>query len=61
MEEGKVSIYYVKNEDKLVDLGTKYHSKHRHRDLIKLINEFKARNANKLINYQGKVIIFVRE
>ena len=61
MEEGKVSIYYVKSEDKLADLGTKHHSKYRPRDLIKFINEFKAQNANKLINYQGKVIIFLRE
>ena len=39
---GKVSIHYVKSEDQLVDLGTKHHNKHRHRDLIKLINDFKA-------------------
>ena len=42
VEEGKVSIHYVKSEDQLADLGTKHHSKHRHRDLIKFINEFKA-------------------
>ena len=40
--EGKVSIPYVKSEDQLADLGTKHHGKHRHRDLMKLINEFKA-------------------
>ena len=40
--EGKVSIHYVKSEDQLADLGTKHHSKHRHRDLIKRTNEFKA-------------------
>ena len=41
--EGKITIYYVvKSEDQLADLGTKHHNKHRHRDLIKLINEFKA-------------------
>ena len=40
--EGKVSIDYVKSQDQLADLGTKHHSKHRHRDLIKLINDFKA-------------------
>ena len=51
VEEGKVSIHYVKSEDQLADLGTNHHSKHRHRDLIKFINDFKARNANKLINY----------
>ena len=42
LEEGKVSVHYVKSEDQLVDLGTKHHSKHRHCDLIKLINDFKA-------------------
>ena len=40
--EGKVSIHYVKNEGQLADLGTKHHSKHRHRDLIKFINDFRA-------------------
>ena len=41
--EGKISIrYVVKSEDQLADLGTKYLSKHRHRNFIKLINEFKA-------------------
>ena len=41
--EGKISIHYVvKSEDQLADLGTKHHSKHRHRDPIRLINEFKA-------------------
>ena len=36
---GKVTIHYVKSEDQLVDLGTKHLSKHRHRDLITLLNE----------------------
>ena len=40
--EGKVGIHYVKSEGQLADLGTKRHSKHRHRDLIKFINDFKA-------------------
>ena len=40
--EGKVSIHYVKSEGQLADLGTKHHSKHSHRDLIKFINDFKA-------------------
>ena len=40
--EGKVSIHYVKSEGQLADLGTKYHSKHLHRDLVKFINGFKA-------------------
>ena len=42
VEEGSVSIPYVKSEDQLADLGTEYLSKHRHRDLVKLIIEFKA-------------------
>ena len=40
--EGKVSIHYVKSEGQLADLGTKNHRKHRHRDLIEFINDFKA-------------------
>ena len=40
--EGKVSIHYVKSEGQLADLGTKHHCKHRHRDLIEFINDFKA-------------------
>ena len=41
--EGKISIHcVVKNEGQLADLGTKHLSKHRHRNVIKLINEFKA-------------------
>ena len=60
--EGKVSTHYVKSEGQLTDfLGTKHHHKHRHRDLIEFIKDFKARNANKLTNYQGKAVIFVRE
>ena len=42
VEEGNISIYYVKTKDQLADLGTKNLSKHRHRDLIKLINEIRA-------------------
>ena len=41
--EGKVSIHYVKSEGQLANfLGTKHHCKHRHRDLIEFINDFKA-------------------
>ena len=39
VEEGKISIHYVKSEDQLTGLRTKHLSKHRHRDLIKLLNE----------------------
>ena len=41
--EGKIIIHYVvKNYDQLANLGTKHLNKHRHRNVIKLINEFKA-------------------
>ena len=40
--EGKVNIHYVKSEGQLADLGAKHLSKHRHRNVIKLINGFKA-------------------
>ena len=53
VEKGKVSIQYVKTEDQLADLGPKHLSKHRHRNVIKLIKELKAKNANKLIVFQG--------
>ena len=39
VEEGKVSIHYVKSEDQLADLIFKRHGKHRHRNLIKLIKD----------------------
>ena len=42
VEKGKISIHYVKSENPLTDLGTKNLSMHRHRNVIKLINEFKA-------------------
>ena len=42
VEEDKIGIHYIKTEDQLADMGTKHLSKHRHRNLIKLINEFKA-------------------
>ena len=59
--EGKVSTHYVKTEGRLADLGIKHLSKTRHRDLIKLINESKASNANKVIIFQGEAIIFLRD
>ena len=40
--EGKVSIHCVKSEGQLADLDTEHHRKHRHRDLIESINDFKA-------------------
>ena len=42
VKEGKVTIPFVKTEQQLADLGTKHLKKHRHRLLIKLINEFRA-------------------
>ena len=61
VEGGKISVHYVKSEDQLTDLGTKHLSKHRHRNVIRLINEFKAQNPNTLIVFQGDAIIFLRE
>ena len=59
VEEGKISIHYVKTEDQLADLSTKHFSKHRHCNLIKLTNELKAQNA--LITFKWEDIIFLRE
>ena len=42
VEEGRISIHYVKTEDQLADIDTKHLSKHRPRYLIKLIGDFKA-------------------
>ena len=40
--EGKITIYFVKTQDQIADLGTKCVNKHRHRALIKLIRKFEA-------------------
>ena len=61
VEESKISIHYIKTKEQLVDLSTKHLSKHRHRNIVKLINKFKALNAHKLIVSQGRGIIFLRE
>ena len=42
VEEDKVKIHYVKSEDQLAELGIKLLSKRRHRDLIKIIKDFKG-------------------
>ena len=42
VKEGKITIHFVKTEQHLADLGTKYLKQHRHCFLIKLINEFRA-------------------
>ena len=42
VKERKVTIHFTKTEQQLSDLGTKHLKKHRHRFLIKLINEFRA-------------------
>ena len=42
VEEGKVSIHHVSSEDQLANLGTNHLTNHRHRNVIKLVNEFKA-------------------
>ena len=41
-EGGNVTIHFVKTEQQLDDLGTKHLKKHRHRFLIKLINELRV-------------------
>ena len=57
VEEGKISNPCVKTEDQLANLGTKP----RHHDLISLINEVKTLNANRLIIFNRKAVIFLRE
>ena len=52
--EGKISTHYIKSEGQLADLGTKHLSKHRHRNFIKLINEFKAQNAKIVSSSTGR-------
>ena len=42
MEESKITIHYMNTQYQLADLGTKHLDKHRHRALIKLINDFEA-------------------
>ena len=42
VEEGKITIHFVKTQDQIADLGTKHANKHRHRALLKLIREPKA-------------------
>ncbi|CAN0428023.1 unnamed protein product, partial [Ascophyllum nodosum] len=36
VEEGKITIHFMKTQDQIADLGTKHANKHRHRALIKL-------------------------
>lgn len=40
VQEGKISIYYMPNEDNISDLGTKFLSEHRHRHSLGLIKDF---------------------
>ena len=42
VEEGKMTIRFVKTEKQIADVGTKHANKHRHRALIKLNREFEA-------------------
>ncbi|CAM9119850.1 unnamed protein product [Ascophyllum nodosum] len=42
VKDGKANIHFVKMEQQLDDLGTEHFKKHRHRFLIKLINESRA-------------------
>ena len=42
VEGGKIDIHLVNIHNELADLGTKHLGRHRHRALIKLINDFEA-------------------
>ena len=57
VKEGKVTIHFVETEQQLADLGTKHIKKHRHRFLIKFINEFRAW-AGVLLAYRIRVVLF---
>ena len=46
IQEEKISIHYVPTELNIADIGTKFLSKHRHRYLIGLINNFKAQGQS---------------
>ena len=61
MEEGKIRFHHVETEGQLAELGTMHLSKRRHCDLIKLIDELKSENANKLIIFLQEAIIFLWE
>ena len=53
--EGNIIIHYVvKSEDQRADLGTKHLSKHCHRNVINIINEFKASNAKISSSSRGR-------
>ena len=41
-KEVRISVHYVKTEDQLASIVTKYPSKNTHRDLLELISEFRA-------------------
>ena len=41
VEEGKITVHFVKTQDQITDLETEHTNKHRHRALITFI-EFKA-------------------
>ena len=47
VEEGKITIHFVKTQDQIADLGTMHANKHRYRALIKLIREFEACNTGR--------------
>ena len=42
MEEGKITIHFVKIQDQIADLEAKYANKHRYRALIELIRVFES-------------------
>ena len=47
VEEGKITIHFVKTQDHITDLGTEHANKHRHRAPIKLVREFEALKTGK--------------
>ena len=42
VEEGNLTIRFVKTQDQIADLGAKHSNKHRHRALMKLMRIFEA-------------------
>ena len=42
VEEGKITIHYLNTQDQLAGLTAKHLGRHRHRVLIKLVNDFEA-------------------
>ena len=54
MKEDKISIHYVKSENQLANVGTKRFSKHRHRNLVKIINQLRLKSTTSSPNTRRK-------